>query len=129
MGFAIPINVIKQLIPRLMNGERLVWGWLGVQTSEMSMGQAKNLGLSGAKGVLVNAVLRGHPAERGGLLKQDVILAVNDAQVDTPRDVSRLIGGLEAGRVVRLTILRGGKTLQFSVPLGSKPESATARES
>jgi S1-C subfamily serine protease len=129
MGFAIPINVIKRLIPRLINGERLVWGWLGVQTSELSMGQAKNLGLSAAQGVLVNAVLRGHPAERGGLLKQDVILSVNDAQVDSPRDVSRLIGGLEAGRVVRLTILRGGRTLQLSVPLGSKPESAKARES
>jgi serine protease Do len=129
MGFAIPINVIKRLIPRLMSGERLVWGWLGVQTSELSIGQAKNLGLSAAHGVLVNAVLRGHPAERGGLLKQDVILSVNEAQVDSPRDVSRLIGGLEAGRVVRLTILRGGRKLQLSVPLGSKPESAKARES
>jgi serine protease Do len=129
MGFAIPINVIKRLIPRLLKGERLVWGWLGVQTSELSMGQAKNLGLSALQGVLVNTVLRGHPAERGGLLKQDVIVAVNDAQVDSPRDVSRLIGGLEAGRVVRLTIVRGGKTLQLSVPLGSKPESARARES
>jgi S1-C subfamily serine protease len=129
MGFAIPINVIKQLIPRLLKGERLVWGWLGVQTSELSMVQAKNLGLTPAQGVLVNAVLRGHPAERSGLLKQDVILSVNDAQVDSPRDVSRLIGGLEAGRVVRITILRGGKTLQVSVPLGSKPESAKARES
>jgi S1-C subfamily serine protease len=129
MGFATPINVIKRLIPRLMNGERLVWGWLGVQTSELSMGQAKNLGLSPVQGVLVSAVLRGHPAERGGLLKQDVILAVNDAQVDSPRDVRRLIGGLEAGRVVKLTILRGGKTLQLSVPLGTKPESAKARES
>jgi hypothetical protein len=43
--------------------------------------------------------------------------------------VSRLIRGIEAGRVVMLTILRNGKTLQLSVPLGSKPESAKARES
>lgn len=128
LGFAIPINVIKRLVPRLMNGERLVWGWLGVQTSELSILQAKSLGLPAPQGVLVNAVLRGHPAERGGLLKQDVILAVNDAQVDSPRDVSRLIGGLEAGRIVRLTILRGGKTLQLSMPLGSKPESANGRD-
>ncbi len=129
MGFATPINVIKRLIPRLISGERPVWGWLGVQTSELSMGHAKNLGVSPVQGVLINAVLRGHPAERGGLLKQDIILSVNDAQVDSPRDVSRLIGGLEAGRIVRLTILRAGKTLQLSVPLGSKPESAKARES
>lgn len=129
MGFATPINVLKRLIPRLMSGERLVWGWLGVQTSELSMGQAKNLGVSPVQGVLVNAVLRGHPAERGGLLRQDIILSVNDAQVDSPRDVSRLIGGLEAGRIVKLTILRAGKTFQLSVALGSKPDSAKARES
>jgi S1-C subfamily serine protease len=129
MGFAIPINVVKWLVPRLINGQRMVWGWLGVQTSELSIGQAKNLGLPAAQGVLVNAVLSGHPAERSGLLKQDVILAVNDSQVDSPRDVRRLIGGLEAGRVVRLTILRAGQTLQLSVALGSKPTSAQARES
>jgi serine protease Do len=129
MGFATPINVIKRLVPRLVSGEKPIWGWLGVQTAELSVEDAKILGLSQIKGVLVYAVLNGQPAERGGLQKKDVILTVNDAQVDSPRDVSRLIGGLEAGRVVRLTILRNGKTLQLSVPLGSKPESIKARES
>jgi S1-C subfamily serine protease len=129
MGFATPINVIKRLIPRLLSGEKPIWGWLGVQTTELSVEDAKALGLSPVKGVLVYSVLTGQPAERGGLQKKDIILSVNDAQVDSPRDVSRLIGGLEAGRVVRLTILRNGKTLQLSVSLGSKPESAKARES
>jgi len=129
MGFATPINVIKRLIPRLLNGEKLTWGWLGVQTTEVSVDDAKSLGLSRVKGVLVHSVLRGEAAERGGLRKKDVILTVNEAQVDSPRDVSRMIGGLEAGRVVKLTILRDGKTLQLSVPLGSKPESTKARES
>ena len=129
LGFATPINVIKRLIPRLLSGDKLTWGWLGVQTTEVSVEDAKTLGLSPVKGVLVHSVLRGQPAERGGLLKKDIILTVNDAQVDSPRDVSRMIGGLEAGRIVKLTILRDGKTLQLSVPLGSKPESTKARES
>jgi serine protease Do len=129
MGFAIPVNTIKRVIPRLMNGERIVWGWLGVQTTEVSVGQANMLGLSFVKGVLVNSVLRGQPAERGGVLKKDIILSVNDTQVDSPRDVSRLISGLEAGRIVKLTILRAGKTMNFSVPLGIKPDSPKRRES
>jgi serine protease Do len=129
MGFATPINVIKRLIPRLLKGEKPIWGWLGVQTTELSVEDAKTLGLSPVKGVLVHSVLRGQPAERGGLQKKDIILSVNDAQVDSPRDVSRMIRGLEAGRVVRLSILRDGKTLQLSVPLGTKPESVKARES
>jgi serine protease Do len=123
MGFATPINVIKRMVPRLMTGHKLVWGWLGLQMAEVSLDQAKNLGLSPVKGVLVNSVLPGQSAERGGIRSQDVILSVNDTRVDTPRDVLRMIGGLEAGRVVKLTILRKGQTLQLSVPLGKKPES------
>jgi S1-C subfamily serine protease len=60
--------------------------------------------------------------------KQDVILSVNDNHVDSPRDVVRMVSGLEAGRVVRLLILRDGKTIQLSFPLGAKPESTKARE-
>jgi serine protease Do len=127
MGFATPINVIKRMIPRLMNGEKLVWGWLGVQMAEVSLDHAKTLGLLPVKGVVVRSVLPGQPAARGGVLTQDIILSVNDTQVDSPRDVLRMIGGLEAGKVVQLTILRKGKTLQISVPLGSKPESPKER--
>jgi serine protease Do len=60
--------------------------------------------------------------------KQDVILSVNDTAVESPRDVTRMIGGLEAGRIVQLTILRKGKTMQLAVPLGARPESPKARE-
>jgi serine protease Do len=122
MGFATPVNVIKRIVPRLMTGQKLVWGSLGLQMAEVSLDQARTLGLSPIKGVLVNSVLPGQSAERGGLRSQDIILSINDTRVDSPRDVLRMIGGLEAGRVVTLTILRKGQTLQLSVPLGKKPE-------
>jgi serine protease Do len=123
MGFATPINVIKRMVPRLMMGQKLVWGWLGLQMAEVTLDQARSFGLWPVKGVLVNSVSPGQSAERGGVRSQDIILLVNDTQVDSPRDVLRMIGGLEAGRVVKLTILRKGQTLQLSVPLGKKPES------
>lgn len=122
MGFATPVNVIKRIVPRLMAGQKLVWGSLGLQMAEVSLDQARSLGLSPIKGVLVNSVLPGQSAERGGIRSQDIILSVNDTRVDSPRDVLRMIGGLEAGRVVKMTILRKGQTLQLSVPLGQKPE-------
>jgi serine protease Do len=128
MGFATPINVIKRIVPRLANGEKFAWGWLGVQMSDISLDQATNLGIFPAKGVVVSSVLPGQPAARGGVQKQDVILLVNDTQVDSARDVTRMIGGLEAGRVVHLTILRKGKTMELSVPLGVRPEAPKARE-
>jgi serine protease Do len=123
MGFATPINVIKRVLPRLMSGQKLVWGSLGIQVAEISLEQARTLGLSPVKGVLVNSVLPGQSADQGGIQSQDIILSVNDTQVDSPRDVRRMIEGLEAGRVVKIRILRQGKTLQISVPLGRKAEA------
>lgn len=128
MGFATPINVIKRMIPRLASGEKFAWGWLGVQMTDISLEQALSLGILPAKGVVVSSVLPGHSAARVGMQKQDVILSINDTAVESPRDVMRMIGGLEAGKVVQLTILRKGKTLQLSVPLGARPESTKARE-
>ncbi|MGH7870849.1 MAG: S1C family serine protease, partial [Candidatus Binatia bacterium] len=128
MGFATPINVIKRILPRLASGDKFAWGWLGVQMADISLEQAKTLGLELSQGVVVSAVLPGQPAARGGIQKQDVILSVNDNHVDSPRDVVRMVGGLEAGRLVRLTILRQGKTMQLSFPLGPKPVSAKDRE-
>ncbi|HEY2918231.1 MAG TPA: trypsin-like peptidase domain-containing protein [Candidatus Binatia bacterium] len=128
MGFATPINVIKRVLPRLANGEKFAWGWLGVQMSDISLEQARSLGIFPAKGVVVSSVLPGQSAARGGIQKQDVILSVNETQVDSPRDVARMIGGLEAGRVVNLTILRKGKSMELSIPLGIRPDSTNARE-
>ncbi|HWP24439.1 MAG TPA: PDZ domain-containing protein, partial [Candidatus Binatia bacterium] len=128
MGFATPINVIKRVVPRLASGQKLAWGWLGVQMADISLEQAKSLGIAPVKGVIVESVLPGQAAARGGIQKLDVILSVNDTQVETPRDVARVIGGLEAGRVVRVSILRHGKELQLSIPLGMRPESTNARE-
>ena len=128
MGFATPINVIKRIFPRLANGEKFAWGWLGVQLSDISLEQARALGIHPVKGVIVSSVLPGQSAALAGIQKQDIILSVNDNHVDSPREVTRLVGGIEAGKVVRVTILRRGKTMQLSVPLGAKPESTKARE-
>ena len=128
MGFAVPINVIKVVIPRLLSGEKIVWGWLGVRVSDLSLEGAEALGLSPVQGVLVSAVLPGQPAEKGGILSYDVILAVNGVRVDSPRELTRLIAGIEAGRDVSLAIFRKGGTLKLSVRLGQKPKSTERRE-
>jgi serine protease Do len=128
LGFATPINLIKKILPRLIRGEKFAWGWLGVQMSDISLTQARSMGIYPAKGVVVSSVLPGQPAARVGVQKQDVILAVNDSPVDSPRDVTRLVGGLEAGRMVQLTIMRKGKSIHLTVPLGVKPESTKPRE-
>jgi len=128
IGFAVPVNAIKAMIPRLLNGERIVWGWLGVKVSEVTLELANALGLSPVRGVLVSSVLPGQPAEKEGVFAQDIILAVNGMRVDSPREVTRIIGGTEAGREVILTLFRKGETLDLTVRLGNKPKTTEGRE-
>lgn len=121
IGFAVPINVIKSMIPRLLSGEKIVWGWLGVKLSELTLGLADALGVSPARGVLVSSVEADQPADRAGVLSQDVILAVDDIAVDRVGEVLRVIKGTEVGNEVTLTIFRSGETFVVPVKLGKKP--------
>ena len=124
IGFAVPINVIKTMIPRLLSGEKIVWGWLGIKLSDLTLELANGLGVSPVRGVLVSSVLADQPAERAGVLSQDVILSVDDVAVDRPTEVLRVINGTEVGNEVTLTIFRRGETLVVPVKLGNKPRAA-----
>jgi serine protease Do len=121
IGFAVPINVIKAMIPRLLSGEKIVWGWLGVELSELTLELADGLGVSPVRGVLVSSVAADQPADRAGLLSRDVILAVDDIAVDRVGEVLRVIKGTEVGNEVTLTIFRSGETFVVPVKLGKKP--------
>jgi serine protease Do len=121
IGFAVPINVIKTMIPRLLSGEKIVWGWLGVKLSELTLELADGLGVSPVRGVLVRSVAANQPADRAGVLSRDVILAVDDIAVDRVGEVLRVIKGTEVGNEVTLTIFRSGETFVVPVKLGKKP--------
>ena len=121
IGFAVPINVIKAMIPRLLSGEKIVWGWLGVKLSELTLELADGLGVSPVRGVLVSSVAADQPADRAGVLSRDIILAVDDIAVDRVGEVLRVIKGTEVGNEVTLTIFRSGETFVVPVKLGKKP--------
>jgi serine protease Do len=128
IGFAVPINVIKALIPRLLTGEKIVWGWLGVKLSELTLELADGLGVSPVRGVLVSSVLADQPADRAGVLSRDVILSVDDIAVDRVSEVLRVIKGTEVGNEVTLTIFRSGETFVVPVKLGNKPGALDEHE-
>lgn len=89
---------------------------------------ADTLGLSPVRGVLINSVLPDEAAAKGKILPQDVILAVNGIEVDSPREFTRLIGGAEAGTQVNLTIFRKGQVLHRPVILEPKPQETAGRQ-
>ena len=102
IGFAIPSNLVAVLVPQLASKGKVEWGWLGVSITEVSDEDADRLKLADAKGVLVRGVIPGEPADRGGLKANDVLITLDGAPLDGPRDLQRLVSASPVGKKVRV---------------------------
>jgi serine protease Do len=122
IGFAIPVNVAKSVIPQLRNGG-VTRGFLGVTIQEVSEALAKNFALDKAKGALVSNVVKDGPADKGGLRRGDVIVEVNGKTVPNSRTLPRMVAKLPPGSRAELKIIRNGQTRKVTVTLGKLPES------
>ena len=125
IGFAIPINLVKGLLPQLAEKGKVEWGWLGVSIAEVGEDEAPKFGLSEAKGVLIRQVVAGQPADQGGVKPNDVVLAVNGTALEGPRDLQRIISSTPVGRTVKLKVWREGKPTELDVVVGAYQGTAT----
>ncbi|MBI1848449.1 MAG: trypsin-like peptidase domain-containing protein [Candidatus Rokubacteria bacterium] len=118
IGFAIPINLVRLLVPQLEAKGTVEWGWLGVSITEVSDDDLDRLKLTEARGVLVRSVLPGEPAEKGGVKANDVIVAIDDARLEGPRDLQRIVASTPVGTKVRVVVMRDGKPTEVEVEIG-----------
>ena len=119
IGFAIPINLVKGLLPQLAQNGKVESGWLGVSIAEIGEDEAPKFGLSEAKGVLIRQVVVGQPADQGGVKANDVVLAVDGTSLQGPRDLQRIISSTPVGRTVKLKVWREGKPTELDVVVGA----------
>jgi serine protease Do len=118
IGFAIPANLVSVLVPQLASKGKVEWGWLGVSITEVSDEDADRLKLAETKGVLVRGVIPGEPADRGGLKANDVLIALDGAPLDGPRDLQRLVSSSPVGKRVKLGLVREGARTELEVEIG-----------
>ena len=97
IGFAIPINLAKGLLPQLKKGH-VVYGYLGVMIQDITPELAKSFGLKEAKGVLISDVLKDSPAQKGGVMKGDVVLEYDGKRVEERGQFVKLVGNTQWGR-------------------------------
>ncbi|MDP8254367.1 MAG: trypsin-like peptidase domain-containing protein [Candidatus Alcyoniella australis] len=114
IGFAVPINLVKDVLPILAREGRVRRATVGVAVTEITpkLRQSRNLPSAGA---LVSRVYRGGPAEYSGLRRGDVVTAIDGQAVESPRDFVRLISGSAPGSALRLTVWRSGETITANV--------------
>ncbi len=118
IGFAIPANLVKMLLPQLATKGRVDWGWLGVSISEVTEDDLDRLKLREARGVLVRSVLPGDPADKGGVRTNDVIVVIDGARLESPRDLQRVVSSTPVGKRVRVVLLREGQETEVEVTIG-----------
>ena len=118
IGFAIPANLVKLLVPQLATKGKVEWGWLGVSIAEIGDDDLDRLKLREARGVLVRGVMPGEPADQGGVKPDDVIIALDGTTLEAPRDLQRVVSTTPVGKRVRVVLLREGQETELEVTIG-----------
>jgi S1-C subfamily serine protease len=122
IGFAVPINTVKQLLPKLEAGQTVHHGYLGVVVGDLTSDQADHLKVPTSDGALVGRVENGGPADDAGLKKGDVIVAIDGKKISGQADVISTIAAKSAGDTVKVEYYRGSAKHTAEVKLGERPK-------
>jgi serine protease Do len=125
IGFAIPINMAKRLLPQLKRG-RVVYGYLGVYIQDLTPELARSFGLKEPKGVLISEVIPDSPAVKGGLEKGDICLEFDGMGVESTYQFRKIVSNTPVGKKVKILVLRKGKQKTLSVTIGELKEREIA---
>jgi len=121
LGFAIPIDAIKSVLPQLHQSGAVHRGWLGVQIRPLDGDNAREIGLGLNAGVYVLDVLNDQPAHRAGIIAGDVITQFNGAVIQTPLDLQSAVAGTPVGATVRIQLLRKKAQQVLQLTVGEMP--------
>ncbi|MEW5802398.1 MAG: Do family serine endopeptidase [bacterium] len=119
IGFAIPINMVKETLPELKEKGKITRGWLGLVIQKVTPDLAKSFGLKENKGALVTEVVDGSPAEKAGLKQGDVVISFNGKEIREYTDLSRFAGLTRPGTKVQLEIIRDMKKKVITVEVAT----------
>ncbi|WP_179137820.1 S1C family serine protease [Candidatus Entotheonella palauensis] len=121
LGFAIPIDAIKSVLPQLHQSGDVRRGWLGVQIRPLDGNHAREAGLDPKGGVYVLDVLNDQPAHRAGIIAGDVITQFNGAVIQTPLDLQSAVASTPVGTTVRIQLVRKKAQQVLQLTVGEMP--------
>lgn len=123
IAFDIPASTAKTVVQDLMKSGSVERGWLGVEIQPVTSEIAESLGLKSEKGALVSSAQDGGPGKKAGITAGDVITQVDGKDVDSPKELARLIGAYSPGKPVEVTVWRDGKSQSIKIDLGKLPST------
>jgi serine protease Do len=126
IGFAVPINMARQVMERILKEGKVVRGWLGVMIQPVTPAIARAMGLDKPAGALVGDVAADSPAQKAGLRRGDIVLAINGEPISETRELSLKVAILPPGATARLKVFRERREIEIPVVLGEQPSDRRA---
>ncbi|MDA8432717.1 MAG: DegQ family serine endoprotease [Nitrospiraceae bacterium] len=121
IGFSVPINIAKNVVPQLKEKGKVTRGWIGVSVQSVTQEIAQAFGLKGTNGALVGDVVAGGPAEQAGLKRGDVIVSFNGKEIKRMSDLPFTVAEMPIGKTVDVKIIRAGKELTLHLKIAEMP--------
>jgi serine protease Do len=128
IGFAVPVNILRQVLPQLREEGRVRRGYLGIGVNDVTDRAAEAFGLDSSEGALVSNVIPGLPADEGGLQAGDIILTVDGRKIANTRELIDYVSRQGPDATVELGILREGKKLEKTIQLAERPSESGETE-
>lgn len=123
IGFAIPASSARQVMESIIETGSVTRGWIGVEAQEITPELAESFKLPVVSGTLIAGVMRGGPADKGGVRPGDVLLQVEGKAVTDPQSMLTLVAALVPGKLAKLKIRRDTKNLDVQVEVGKRPNA------
>jgi serine protease Do len=127
IGFAVPINEARSILPQLRNDGRVARGFMGVTLSDVDPDLQRSLRLTSSRGALVQDVTSGSPGHRAGLRAYDLITGIDDKRVANNHEIIREVARRNPGSLARLQVVRDGRAQTVTVRLGERPSRQAGR--
>lgn len=121
IGFAIPVSIARQVMEQIIKSGSVTRGWVGIEVQDLTPELAESFNLAATEGALIAGVLKGGPADTGGVHPGDILLAVNGSKVMDSSSLLNLIAELRPGEAAQLTVARKQQVLKLSIRVGRRP--------
>jgi len=127
IGFAIPINMAKQIVPQLKERGEVTRGWLGVMIQRVTPELAKQFGLETSEGALVAQVVEDSPAEKAGIKREDIIIEFDHKKIHKMSELPKIVANTQVGKQVEVKVIRQGREEKLKIEVGELKEEKVAK--
>jgi serine protease DegQ len=128
IGFAIPVSLARQVMDQIIATGSVTRGWIGVEVQDITPELAESFKLADTKGVLIAGVVRGGPADKGGVKPGDILVEVDGKPVSDSSAMLNLVASAEPGKAATLKLLRNAAQVQIKLTVGKRPKPKPRRD-